>query len=342
LNRVTASGAGRLLQCSGHVRLPWLRENSAAASEGTRLHAIMETMRGDATASDEMRGEPLALAAWNELESTILSGYGEVTHLEHEAAFILDTETRTGRRVTLAAPREYGPLKWHEVAGTADALVWIEPHDRGQVVPLLVDWKFGMEPVQADSAQLRTLGAAFLTTPAMAEHEGLHVAIVQSNESGVDVRIGYWTRADLLAHTELLGDALNDANEGRIELQRGPECRYCPAANACPSQLAAMSVIVSPGGPGPITLDRAGQIWAELKQAKKRLEAIEDACKALAEQEGGLPLPGGKRLVLATRSRSSVDAKQLEAIARGHGASDEEIDACRKTTTYTTTQEIKA
>lgn len=342
MNRVTASASARLLQCPGHVRLPWLRETSAAASEGTRLHAIMETMRGKATPSDEMRAEPLALAAWNELEATILSGYGEVTQLEHEVACILDTETRAGRRVTLAAPREYGPLKWHEIAGTADALVWIEPHDRGQVVPLLVDWKFGMEPVQADSAQLRTLGAAFLTTPAMAEHDGLHVAIVQSNETGVEVRIGYWTRADLLAHTELLGDALNEVHEGAMVLQRGPECRYCPAANACPSQLAAMSVIVSPGGPGPITLDRAGQIWAELKQAKKRLEAIEEQCKGLALHEGGLPLPGGKRLVIVTRSRSSVDAKQLEAIARGHGASDEEIDACRKVSTYTTTQEVKA
>lgn len=342
MNRITASGSGRLLQCAGHVRLPWVRENSAAASEGTRLHAIMETMEGKASPSEAMQAEPLALRAWQELEAHILASIGEVTHFEHEVAFILNTATRTSRRVELAGPRDYGATEWHDVPGTVDAVLWIEPHDRSPAVPMLVDWKFGMEPVQADSAQLRTLAAAFLLTGGKDRLDGVHVAIVQSNESGAEVRSKYWTREDLMAHVEMLGDALNEVHEGRMMLQRGPECRYCPAANACPSQLAAMSAIVAPGGLGPITPERAGQIWAELRQAKKRLEAIEDACKELAESNGGLPLPGGKRLVLVQRSRASMDAKQLEAIARGYGASDGEIEACRKVTTYTTTQEIKA
>lgn len=341
MNRLTASASARMLQCSGHVRLPWLRETSAAASEGTRLHAIMETMEGKPIESEAMKAEPLALRAWVELASTLLSMGLEPVRIEHELACVLDTATRTGHRLTLTGPREYGVTRWHEVPGTIDAVVHVQHVETGEAFPIIIDWKFGMEPVEPDSAQMRTLAAAYMVSTYEAPTE-LWVGIVQSNDAGTSVKLRGYSREDLMAHTELLGDALNDAHEGRMELQRGPECRYCPAANACPSQLAAMSVIVSPSGPGPITLDRAGQIWAELKQAKKRLEAIEDACKALAEQEGGLPLPGGKRLVLATRSRSSIDAKQLEAIARGHGASDEEIEACKKTTTYTTTQEIKA
>ena len=42
MNRVTASASERLLQCPGHARLPWVRTESEAAAEGTRLHAIME------------------------------------------------------------------------------------------------------------------------------------------------------------------------------------------------------------------------------------------------------------------------------------------------------------
>ena len=341
MNRLTASASARMLQCSGHVRLPWLRETSAAASEGTRLHAIMETMEGKPIESEAMKAEPLALRAWGELAFKLLNMGLEPTRIEHEVAFVLDTATRTAHRIDLPGPREYGVTAWHQVPGTIDAIVWTAHVETGEVVPVIVDWKFGMEPVEPDSAQMRTLASAFMLGTTAAS-ESVIVCIAQSNEAGASVKLRGYSRDDLMAHTELLGDALNEAHEGRMELQRGPECRYCPAANACPSQLAAMSVIVSPGGPGPITLDRAGQIWAELKQAKKRLEAIEDACKALAEQEGGLPLPSGKRLVLATRSRSSIDAKQLEAIARGHGASDEEIEACKKTTTYTTTQEMKA
>ena len=36
------------------------------------------------------------------------------------------------------------------------------------------------------------------------------------------------------------------------------------------------------------------------------------------------------------------DAKALEAVARQHGATSDEIAACARTTTYSTTQEAKA
>ena len=341
MNKITASASGRLIQCSGHLRLPWLRETSDAANEGTRLHAVMETMHEYVAANAAVRAEPLCIAAWEALEAHALESIGEIVWTETERALVLDTQARTARRVELAGPRQYGPTTWSEIAGTIDAIVEVQPHNGEAHVHLIVDWKFGMEPVQADTAQLRTLAAAYMLATKTSELDGVMVAIVQSNEAGVEVRTKWWTRDDLLAHVEVLGEALNEVHEGSITLQRGPECKYCPAAHACPSQLAAMSAIVAPGGPGPITPERAGQIWSEVKQAKKRLDAIEDACKAMAGAEG-LPLPGGKRLVLVERTRASMDAKALEAIARGHGASDGEIDACKKTTTYTTTQEIKA
>ena len=341
MNRVTASASARLLQCSGHVRLPWLRETSAAASEGTRLHAIMETMEGKPLESEAMKAEPLALRAWGELAAHLLHMGLEPVRVEHELACVLDTATRTGHRLTLTGPREYGVTRWHEVPGTIDAVVHVQHVETGEAFPIIIDWKFGMEPVEPDSAQMRTLGAAYMASTFDPPAE-LWVGIVQSNEAGTSVKLRTYSRDDLMAHVEMLGDALNEVHEGRMMLQRGPECRYCPAANACPSQLAAMSAIVAPGGPGPITPERAGAIWSELKQAKKRLDAIEEECKRLAEASDGLPLPGGKRLVLVQRSRASIDAKALEAIARGHGASDGEIETCRKVTTYTTTQEIKA
>lgn len=340
MNRVTASGSGRLLQCSGHARLAWVRETSDAATEGTRLHAIMETLDGQ-TRSAQVDAEPLCHVAWGELEHKILSTTGEVAEVRTERAYVLDTETRTGRIVQLTGPREYGALRWHEIAGTADAVLRVVPHEPGRDLHVIVDWKFGMEPVAADTAQLRTLAAAHMLAT-NAPMDGVMVAIVQANEAGCTVRRHWWTRDDLMAHVELLGEALNEVHEGSITLQRGPECRYCPAANSCPAQLASLSALVAPGGAGPITPARAGEIWAELRQAKKRLEQIEDACKALAAEGDGLPLPGGKRLVLVERTRASMDAKALEAIARGHGASDSEVEACRKATTYTTTQEVKA
>lgn len=343
MNRVTASGSGRLLQCSGHARLAWVRETSEAATEGTRLHAIMETMRGQLEMTDAVIGERFTRLAWDVLEVDMARDVGQIAEVDTERAYVLDTEARTGRIVQLTGAREYGPLRWHEIAGTADAVLRVVPHEPGRDLHVIVDWKFGMEPVAADTAQLRTLAAAhMLAMDDQMTLEGVLVAIVQVNEASAKLRTHWWTRDDLMAHVELLGEALNEVHEGSITLQRGPECRYCPAANSCPAQLASLSALVAPGGAGPITPARAGEIWAELRQAKKRLEAIEDACKALASEGDGLPLPGGKRLTVVQRSRTSMDAKQLEAIARGHGASDEEIATCAKVSTYTTTQEVKA
>jgi hypothetical protein len=333
MNRVTASGSGRLLQCSGHLRLPWLRETSTAAQEGTDLHAVMETKR--------YQEHPRSLAAWDAWKAWQAETGFSAPVMRNELAMALNLEARTARELSGVGHRDYSAAMPHEVPGTADMvceLVKRHPTSPDQVW-CVVDWKFGQEPVEADSAQMRTLAAMVAL---MHDAPSVIAVIVQAPPDGTAwVRSHEFSRDDLMAHVDMMAESMNEVREGAMLLQRGSECRYCPAAHACPSQLAAMSAIVAPGGPGPITPERAGQIWAEVKQAKKRLDAIEDACKAMAAGDG-LPLPGGKRLVVVQRSRTSMDAKQLEAIARGHGASDDEINACSKTTTYTTTQEIKA
>jgi hypothetical protein len=351
MNKITASGSGRLLQCSGHLRLPWVRETSAAAQEGTDLHELMELGRH--------HENPRALAAWEAWQAwkkangwVMPSWETDPTDLTTapapctEVAYALDLERRTARSLASSGHRDYSSATDTEICGTADlvtqlaqGVTWASREPTTATRWAVVDWKFGAVPVEADSAQMRTLAAMVMLHE---QAESVLAIIVQSPPEGsATVRTKLFTRDDLMAHVEMLAESANEVREGAVQLQRGPECTYCPAVSSCPVQLAKLSQLVAPNGIGTITPARAGEIWIELRQAKKRLEAIEDACKELAAAEGGLPLPGGKRLTLVQRTRSSIDAKQLEAIARGHGASDEEIDACRKATTYTTTQESK-
>jgi len=336
MNRVTASASERLLQCPGHARLPWVRTESEAATEGTRLHALMERAEWDA--------EPQTYAArmaW--VDWLALNAYTPVEVLPEQPVAI-DTATRRGRLFANAGHRDYSSATRDEVPGTIDMLAVLEGEGRTTSLAI-VDWKFGRETVHADSAQLRTLAAAAMLAPDYDHIQWALCIIVQAppgcDEASIEI-VGYG-RDQLMAHVEMLGDALNEVSEGRVNLRRGDACKYCPAETSCPAQLAALSAIVAPGGAGPITPARAGEIWLELRQAKKRLEAIEDACKTLAaELPDGLPLPGGKRLIATTRSRTTVDAKALEAVAREHGATSDEIAACARTTTYSTTQELKA
>ena len=78
MNKITASASGRLIQCSGHLRLPWLRETSDAANEGTRLHAVMETMHEHVMANDAVSAEPLCQRAWQTLEAHAFESIGEI------------------------------------------------------------------------------------------------------------------------------------------------------------------------------------------------------------------------------------------------------------------------
>jgi hypothetical protein len=179
MNRVTASGSGRILQCSGHVRLPWVRESSAAADEGTRLHAIMDGEGLDATAyRDRVEGEPQTIAAWEAWEAWAPAA-ATLGRKHHERAGIVDTETRTARWLPPAAHRDYGAIKWHEVAGTADLIV--EAPD----AIFVIDWKFGREAVDAsESAQLRTLAAIAALNPEYAHLDRFHAIIVQAPAGG--------------------------------------------------------------------------------------------------------------------------------------------------------------
>lgn len=333
MNRVTASSAGRLLQCSGHARLPWLRESSAAADNGTRCHALME--HGDHANDPQTAAAHAAFEAWQ-----AASGY-RLTAYQREWAMALDMETRRARPIGGSGHRDYSAARPSEICGTADVAGFLV-HDMGTRHAFVLDWKFGAEPVQADAAQMRTLAAMHQRIGETPIAEVLCIVVQAPPDGPAVVRVCVFSDDDLAAHVDMLADAANEAREAHV-LQRGPECRYCPAATSCPAQLASLSALVAPAGPGPITPERAGAIWLELRQAKKRLEAIEDACKAMAaELPQGLPLPGGKRLVATTRSRTTVDAKALEAVAREHGATSEEIAGCARTTTYSTTQEMKA
>ena len=332
MNRVTASASARLLQCSGHARLPWVRSSSAAAENGNRCHKLMET--NDHEQDPQTAAAHAAWTAWLDA-----NGFRAPGACQKEWAMALDMETRRVRPIGNGEHRDYSMATPTELCGTADVCGHIgEGLGRH---PFVLDWKFGQEPVDADSAQMRTL-AVMLGRMEPEQPAAVWCIVVQSPPEGhavVRARLVEWD--DLTAHADMLAHAWNEAREAHM-LQRGAECKYCPAAASCPAQLSAMGAIVGVQGPGPITLERAGQIWAEAKQAKKRLEAIEDECRRLAEEAGGLPLPGGKRLVVVQRTRASMDTKSLEAIAREHGATDAEVESCRKVTSYTTTQEVKA
>lgn len=341
MNRITASRTALLLQCHGAANLPWVDSTSAAAEDGTRKHAIMDR-----------RG--IALEDWLERLKTVPEC--EAAHdawcawVAEQGISIgpFDMRTEYGLGIDLVdripylweppagSHRAYDGIPPHVLPGTADVFaIGVDQDERDVVV--VCDWKFGQELVSADAPQLRTLLAA----AAMPHVHARAIAVVVQVPPGGRAYVSHveLTRDELMDHVDALAAAHASAATGATVLTLGPECKYCPAQLACPAQLDAMVRVIH--HEGPVTLERAGHVWMELRQAKKRLELIEERIKAMADQPAGIPLPNGKTLAMVDRTRTSMDAKALEAVARFHGASDEEIDGCKTTSAFRQATEVK-
>lgn len=349
MNRITASRTALLLQCHGAPNLPWVQTTSAAAEDGTRKHAIMDR-RGIGLQAwyDRLDTVPECRTAWDAFGTWLNEHQICATEqtIAWETGLGIDLVDRTALewQPPAGSHRAYDGIAPHVLAGTADLIATGTDADEREVL-IVCDWKFGQELVSADAPQLRTLLAAAAKRRPNARAIALVVQVPHGAGSGAawggraHVSWVEYTHEELEDHVDALAIAHADAATGTQTLTPGPECKYCPAQLACPAQLDAMVRVIH--HEGPVTLDRAGQIWLELRQAKKRLELIEERIKAMADQPAGIPLPNGKTLAMVDRTRASVDAKALEAVARFHGASDEEIDGCRTTTAYRQAAEVK-
>lgn len=341
MNRITASRTALLLQCHGAANLPWVDSASAAAEDGTRKHAIMDRRGIDLQAwYERLDTVPECRTAWDAFANWLIDQQIHATAetMAWETGLGIDLVDRTALewQPPAGSHRAYDGIAPHVLAGTADLIATgTDAEDRS--VLIVCDWKFGQELVSADAPQLRTLLAA----AAKRRPDARAIALVVQVPPGGRAHVSWveLTHEELEDHVDALAIAHADAATGAVTLTPGPECKYCPAQLACPAQLDAMVRVIH--HEGPVTLDRAGQIWLELRQAKKRLELIEERIKAMADQPAGIPLPNGKTLAVVDRTRTSIDAKALEAVARFHGASDEEIDGCRTSTTYRQAAEVK-
>lgn len=254
-----------------------MRTESEAAAEGTRLHAIMERADYDA--------EPQTYAAHQRWTEWLRSSGYDVTSGHVEQPVAIDTETRRGRFLANAAHRDYSSATRREVPGTIDLLAIVEGEGRTSSLAV-VDWKFGREPVAADSAQLRTLAAAAMLAPEYAHITWALCIIVQApagQEATIEVR-GY-------PREEPRG-ARRDA---RRRPQRSHRRRGQPATRRRVQVLPRRGLVPRAGSrasprswpPPALAPSRRNapvQFGWSCDRQKSALRLIEDACKAMAAE----------------------------------------------------------
>lgn len=224
----SASAFGRLALCPGSFTLEQscLDEISAAANEGTLLHAYMEQL----LTGEPWEGAPLTAEQVELCERALrmLDGVKEMIERDHPGAvfYLISTEQRVFYR------NLFGTAYY---SGQWDALFEVNCSDASFM--LVADWKFGR--VEVDSAEANRQLEALVPLVAQKEqndnviHQGIYAAVIQPRVAGPASVAFYDTEAIDQAEQRSLAVAKAAMAPDAPRYCSEEACRYCRAKAVC-------------------------------------------------------------------------------------------------------------
>lgn len=264
-----------------------------------------------------------------------------------EQPFAIDIATRTVRRLEKRGHREYAPTSPTEFFGTVDRIDRLK--DTG--IWCATDWKTGLflEGID-DRMQLKFFTTAIHLETGASVVEGRYGYITESGRHFWDKHtFGLLDFEDTLdALTTLHGRiqlAHQLVNDGGVpNLRTGAHCTYCPAYNVCPAKaglvkrmlpdieaVAAQIALMTPAN--------VGIAYSKYQELSSQIEKLGKIFKEYAHSND-VPLPNGKTLKVVESSTSRMNTTHLAELARKLGASDADIESCRKTSYFTKLQQV--
>lgn len=224
----SASAFGRLALCPGSFTLEQAcpDETSAAANEGTLLHAYMEQLlTGEPWEGTQLTAEQVELC---ERALRLLDSVKEMIERDHAVALfhLVSTEERVFYR------NLFGTAYY---SGQWDALFEVNCPDASFM--LVVDWKFGR--VEVDPAEVNRQLEALVPLVSQKEqndntiHQGIYAAIIQPRVAGPASVAFYDAEAIDQAEQRSLAVAKAAADPDAPRYCSEAACRYCRAKAVC-------------------------------------------------------------------------------------------------------------
>ncbi len=350
----SASGLARVTECPSSVAIAiQIGTTSDAADRGTEKHGFIEAVlsghksREDALAdlSDESRATCAALDWVGLLEGILPEGR------RCEVAYSIDTISGDVRELGVGIGRKYpSELPAHEVPGTLD----LEGMCGSR--PIVVDFKTGQRVT--DCASNKQMQFAAYVAHARTGAEEVVARLTYIDEDGSIFHDEHvFDSFDLITFPAELRDVLANVERakavvaaGKVKVSKGEWCRYCPAFDACPAQVALVRSLVPElatieAAVATLTPEQAGAAWAKWKEIAPMVERVESALKDLAKNnlpdrlpEDGmftpLVLPDGRGVYAREKSGASFSAKRALELLESYGARPEEIASCTSSYSY--------
>ena len=254
--KASASSLDRIAACPGsHAAeqgMPY--KPSEAAAEGTMLHDVMSGVR-----------DTKGLTSGQRRYISYCSEQGRALLAEH-----VDGEKPEVVKEWYAQAR----LLDHIVSAKSDFTAW------GDTKALVIDWKFGREPVDRAEVNLQLRPYAIIAAQEKPAIEVTTVAIVQPAVAPEDrVTVAQYTREDIHQAKAELNYILVAASKADAKRVPGAHCRYCKALGTtrCPESTEQAMALV------PLTNAQVMPTGAELAKFIGAWKLMEPMGKVLME-----------------------------------------------------------
>jgi hypothetical protein len=353
--RISASSLERLAVCPCSIAMPHAAEASDAGARGTRLHLALEAlvkgwpreMAAGLVATQEER-DVVATVRWEDAAGDLAaqSRRPEAPYMltfHADGPGILRAEKLPGGH----GRRSYPFGERFQIAGTVDVVGWTTWDNR----LVVIDWKTGGDVVEVKAnAQLRFAAVAAAMTEQQ-EFGDVEARIAYVSSDGrVRVDKATFDRYELREAADDLEDICKTAtraHEGRhlplssMQLRPSPICRHCPALRSCPAMVGAARHLLATAPPSQevmveklraMTLPELTMAYQRKELLAHWLKRMDGAFEALASVEP-IPVGDGYELRAETSTRRSLPLAAICDLARSKGATDDEIEALRVTST---------
>jgi len=312
MKNVSASKLHRVAICPASAVLPQSPSREEQAVRGTVIHEFLEraSTAGRDSALDGVPEQHRAICELIDLEQWPV----DPKCYTAEVAFAYNFANDTAREIGRGLGRKYPPLKYTEIAGTAD-IVGLSNDS-----VLIADVKTGHQPYVAPARfnkQLRLLALSACRAYGRntATVELLHLRYDgtpwrdRAELNAFDLEEFALELQDIAARVER---AQADVAEGSTPLLvTGSHCRYCDAFTSCSAQTALVRAMASAPDRldaeirSALTPQTAGLAYERLKVAEMCLDRVRKAIYAYAERQK-IQLPNGMVLGPVETAKESL------------------------------------
>ena len=328
----TASRLDDAIACPASVVLPHeIRPSGEPAVRGNAAHNYLEAIAKGMDRQAALALVPTQYVDWCSMidVDALFAGLTEITA---EVPYAIDICSETCRRMR-GGQREYADRTDREFVGTVDVVCLRS----GTYV--VRDYKTGSN--LGDPYHKMQLRFAATAVHMMTDASTVVAEYVYIHEDGThSVSSTQFSTWDFVETIEVLSKLRTDILDAasrmpNVSVATGPQCRFCPAYWSCPAQGGALLKAGSINDSGEMS-----QVWAAYEQARIAIDRVKPLVNDYVDQHG-IDMPDGTVVRMYSTTKRAANVGKLVKLARGRGASDDDISDCYYDNTTTYPRQVK-